>query len=78
MKLPLAQSDVPGAKTLRNCPWWVRFRPDQGQKPHKSAPGGHVSGLTRGKNPAELPQLGKTTALTSQARPNSTKPPPVG
>jgi hypothetical protein len=37
MKSPLAQSDAPGAKTPQNCPWWVRFRPDQGQKPHKTA-----------------------------------------
>ena len=55
MKSPLAQSDAPGAKTWQNCPWWVRFKPDQGQKPHKTAPGGYVSSLTRGKNPSKLP-----------------------
>jgi len=59
MKSPLAQSDAPGAKTLAKCPWWGCFRADQGQKPHKTAPGGYVSGLTRGKNPAKLPLVGK-------------------
>ena len=55
MKSPLAQSDAPGAKTPQNCPWWVRFRADQGQKPRKTAPGGQVSGLTRGKMPGNPP-----------------------
>jgi hypothetical protein len=54
-KFPFGQSDTPGAKTPQNCPWWVHFRPDQGQKPRKTAPGGYVSWLTRGKNPAKVP-----------------------
>jgi hypothetical protein len=33
---------------------WISQK-HQGQKPLKSAPGGHVLGLTRGKNPAKLP-----------------------
>jgi hypothetical protein len=38
-KLPVMKADTPGAKTPQNCPWWVHFRPDQGQKPRKTAPG---------------------------------------
>jgi hypothetical protein len=40
-KLAMDQPEAPGAKTPQNCPWWARFRPDQGQKPHKTAPGQH-------------------------------------
>ena len=39
MKSSIAQSDAPGAKTQQNCPWWACFKPDQGQKPRKTAPG---------------------------------------
>ena len=66
MKSPIAKSDAPGAKTPQNCPWWVRFRPDQGQKPHKTAPGGQVSGLTEGKNPTKLPGRYKTSGFPLQ------------
>ena len=38
-KSPLGHPDAPGAKTLGNCPWWVCFWADQGQKTHKTAPG---------------------------------------
>ena len=73
MKSPIAKSDAPGAKTPQNCPWWVRFKPYQGQKPRKTAPGGQVSGLTEGKNPTKLPGVTKLQAFLYNTQKNVQK-----
>ena len=42
-------------KVTGKLPLVGMFCADQGQKSRKSAPGEHVLGLTRGKNPAKMP-----------------------
>jgi len=54
----MAHPEAPGAKTPQNCPWWGGFRANQGQKPHKTAPGGAVFGLTRYENPVKVRLVG--------------------